>query len=96
MLSPDSTKPWLVGEENLATNGHVLNSPDNVTVPLATERQSSVLDNEDFVTSAPVVSDEELEGYIRDRKRFEFEDSFGGEPLWNISVFVIGMWRLDA
>lgn len=96
VLSPPSDKPWLVGEENLDTNGQVVGSPENLTLPLVTERQNSILDDEDFVTSAPAVSDEELEGYIRERKRYEFEDSFGGEPLWNISVFVIGMWRLDA
>lgn len=96
VLSPPSTKPWLVGEENVATDGFANGSPETLTVAPFTEQVPSILDDENFVTSALVVSDDELEGYFRERKRLEFEDSFGGEPLWNISVFVIGMWRLDA
>lgn len=56
----------------------------------------SFLDDSEFVTDAPIVSEAEFEAYIRDRKRIEYEDSFGGIPLWDISVFVIAMWRLDA
>lgn len=93
------TKAWLVGEENLisASNNNTQTSPQTLTAPLPDDaRPTSILDDEDFVTDAPIVSDEELEGYMRERKRIEFEDSFGGVPLWDISVFVIGMWRLDA
>lgn len=92
-------KAWLVGEENLAStvNNQYQASPQTLTAPLSDPTQStSILDDEEFVTDAPIVSEEELEGYMRERKRIEFEDSFGGVPLWDISVFVIGMWRLDA
>jgi hypothetical protein len=97
VLSPPVPKAWLVGEENVAEqNNHVHRSPETLTSPLAGDQPTSILDDEEFVTDAPVVSEEEFESYVRERKRYEFEDSFGGVPLWDISVFVIGMWRLDA
>lgn len=97
VLFPPVPKAWLVGEENVAEqNNHVHRSPETLTSPLAGDHPTSILDDEEFVTDAPVVSEEEFESYVRERKRYEFEDSFGGVPLWDISVFVIGMWRLDA
>lgn len=96
VLSPQVSKAWLVGEENLNSDNQTMASPATMPAPLPADHPSCILDDEDFVTDAPAVSDEEFEGYIRERKRFESEDSFGGVPLYNISVFVIGMWRLDA